>query len=312
MNLGVMTPLALRLSPRKFSRKPSKKQAGILCSQLNNLNNISLPLAGLVEAIKQGQTFTQAAFKGNQRSIHGWEQQRLFCADVDEANLSYDEVLAMGSAIPGLEPSVIYESFSSTPEKRKWRVMYVSEDPVYDPEIARTICKGITNLFSGVDAGASKDISRLFYGTSDNKIHLVRCSRFDLESLLESGDFKLLLTKKGKSNKKQTPKRDSDGSYVTKGVYVDTSGLSPRRARLHYKTKARGMIGDVYSDSGYMSVRNTIIMLVYCGLFDEEEIADIVYDAVDDSPHYADWEHDPESLLDSVIPWALSNPPKTA
>ena len=311
MSFGVMTSLTLRLSPKKFSRKPSKKQAGILCSQINSLRNVCVPLAGLVEAIKQGQTFTQAAFKGNQRSINGWEQQRLFCADVDEANLSYDEVLSMGSTLPGLEPSVIYESFSSTSEKRKWRVMYVAEDPVYDPEVARTICKGITSLFSGIDAGVTKDISRLFYGCREDQVHSVRCSRFDPDSLLQSNEFKLLLAKKSKSSKKQNPKKDSDGSYITKGVYTDTSGLSPRRARLHYKTKARGMIGDVYAGSGYMSVRNTIIMLVYSSLFDEEEIADIVYAAVDDSPHYADWQHDPELILDSVIPWALANPPST-
>lgn len=304
-----MTQLSLRLSPKKFKEKPTKEDARVLCNQLKYSKNVSISLWKLVEVIKQGQTFTQASFNGRQRSIKGWREQRLFCADVDEANLQYNEVLAMATFIPGLAPSIIYESFSSTPQKRKWRVCFISEDYIDDSEVAKTVCRGITNLFTGIDGGVTKDISRLFYGCREDQVHLVKNVRFDHESLLDSEAFKLLLAKESKEKKKQKPRKDTDGSFITRGVYTDTSSLSPRRARLHYKTKARGMIADNYAGSGYMTVRNTVIMLVYCGLFDEGEIADIIYDAVDDSPTYRDWQHDPELLLNEIIPWALSNPP---
>ena len=127
----------------------------------------------LINEIAQGATIKAAAMNGG--SNVDWESQQVFCIDIDNDN---DYVTKNGMLTPvkafgrcdaiGIRPTFIYETFSSKAEHPKFRLMFITPEPVTDARIRNSIQIALMNVFPECDIKC-KDFARVYFG-SPNKI----------------------------------------------------------------------------------------------------------------------------------------------
>lgn len=129
-------------------------------------NQVSIRINELIENIIKGKSFTLAAFKtGDDGKIHRtkacWESQDLLALDFDDG-ITPEEFLDRSRQL-NLMPTFVYNSFSDTPEQRKFRAVYVLRERLYDYRDANACTLALMGLFKECDK-ACKDPSRLYYG----------------------------------------------------------------------------------------------------------------------------------------------------
>ena len=98
--------------------------------------------------------------EANGTSEKDWVSQQIFTLDFDKGVLPVD-ILNL-CRMHSLTPNVIYSSFSDTPEKRKFRVIFVLDKPIIDYKIAKLAQKGLMTIFSDADSSC-KDLCRMYY-----------------------------------------------------------------------------------------------------------------------------------------------------
>ncbi len=105
-------------------------------------------------------TFSPGLFNGT-RSNANWTGQSLFCLDFDNG-ISPESVMKRLNDL-GINPNFIYNSFSDSPELRKFRVGFVMNTLVTDADVAKGITKGLIKLFPEADKSC-RDYARLYFG----------------------------------------------------------------------------------------------------------------------------------------------------
>ena len=109
--------------------------------------------------------------------------QQLFAVDLD--NVYKDKATGQKIKLPdayetpekileisqgaGLTPSIIAESFSSTPELRKYHVLFAADKPVTDISQARQVILNLQDVFGSADE-ACKDPARILFGSSKTRL----------------------------------------------------------------------------------------------------------------------------------------------
>ena len=158
-----------RIKPSKFETAAIQKRIGLFKKEVT--------VKELVEAIEDGRSFKAAALNGNKNL--DWESQQVFCIDVDNDEKSINKygMLTPKAAYDrfeklGIAPAFYYESFSSTNEIPKFRLVFLTPNPVYDVRIRNSIQIALMNIMPESDA-ACKDLSRLFHGTN-KKCELIK------------------------------------------------------------------------------------------------------------------------------------------
>jgi len=173
---------------------PSKthEHIDITVSRLKSESTITEVTKGeLQRAVIEGRAFTPGVLNG--RYKENWTQQQLFVIDIDNDNdtlphLTPDGVLQALQAV-NIPVAFMYYSYSSKPEKLKFRVVMVCSEVVTDPAECVQISKGLYSLFpySYVDTIVKKtgkirkvkksqvdlscfNIERFFYGTCNGLI----------------------------------------------------------------------------------------------------------------------------------------------
>lgn len=126
----------------------------------------------LARAISAGKAFLPSMHDGK-RSPDTWQAQQLFCIDVDNdpdmkaRGYSYlpftDAVVrAWSFDLPLL---LTYESFSSTEECERYRLLFALEEPTMDKAEAQSFADGLLAAFPEADQ-TSNQLNRLFFGTN--------------------------------------------------------------------------------------------------------------------------------------------------
>ena len=172
------------LSKTKFDSKPGKLDVGLISSSIA-AQRTTVSFEQFVKALGNGQTYTPAVFKKDKRVSREWQSQQVFAADIDHDNLSKADIAKLCAAF-SVKPSIIHESFSSTPEARKWRVIYITDKPVTDPAQALCFLRAITKHFDGDTAIV--DLARMLYSTTKDKIHHSTLNLVDLNKI-DLGEF---------------------------------------------------------------------------------------------------------------------------
>lgn len=159
----------LNLDNIEFKHKPNKKETGAIQKRIGSLKT-EITVEELANAIGQGRSFKAAALNGNKNA--DWESQQVFCIDVDndEKSVAKYGMLTIEEAynrfnLRGISPAFIYESFSSTTEQPKFRLVFIAPTPVTDVRIRNAIQMALMNIMPEGDV-ACKDLSRLFHGTN--------------------------------------------------------------------------------------------------------------------------------------------------
>lgn len=134
----------------------------------------------LADIIRTGYTIIPAILDESQPIIgKHFKYQQLFGLDFDNKSpvnevemaeeayyMTYDRIMDICHK-HGICPVIVYETFSSKPEWKKYRALFVTETPIYDREIRRSFIESLMKLFAvnGSFTADSKciDEGRIFY-----------------------------------------------------------------------------------------------------------------------------------------------------
>lgn len=177
-----------------FKKKPTKEEIGKL--KKNALNNIvDMSIEEIANEIgNNGRAFYPTFMQGGMKRDN-FESMQLFALDFDnkDENITFDEILRIADSY-GIPICFAYETFSSTKEKQRFRVVFQHEFPIDNVRIAEIMIGMLQKIFSYSD-NACKDISRLFFGgkkllylKKDTHIHLVNNLLFPLYKALDTNN----------------------------------------------------------------------------------------------------------------------------
>lgn len=146
------------LSGIKNTVKPSGSEIGRIQNSFIPYNNITLN--DLKVLIENGITFKPATLSG--RKNKDFVSQQLFAMDFD-SGITIEDAISK-SIDAGLIPNAYYESFSSTQELVKFRLLFVLDEAITDYAFARKCRIALMEIFKGCDVSC-KDATRMFFGT---------------------------------------------------------------------------------------------------------------------------------------------------
>ena len=160
--------MRLNIDTRAFKQKPASNEVrGVAARTKAKKQVMDLSVKRLVKAISLGYSFTVGEMNGTRAK--DWISQQVFAVDVDNDDPE-QEILTIEKAKDILKKhninySFIYESFSSTDEKPKFRVIAIAREVVRDPLIAIQMNKGLISIFKQAD-NKCHNLDRLYYGTN--------------------------------------------------------------------------------------------------------------------------------------------------
>ncbi|TYQ18295.1 UNVERIFIED_CONTAM: hypothetical protein Cloal_0725 [Acetivibrio alkalicellulosi] len=136
-------------------------------------NKVSLPdnrfyvtFKRLMEAVAtQGMSFSPTIFEDYNRSQAGFIGGEMVALDID-TGLTMQEALDIAN-LYGVPPNCIYESFSSTPQLRKFRLVWLLDHFVTNEKAFRFIIEALDRIFDCKADRQAKEPSRLYFGSNN-------------------------------------------------------------------------------------------------------------------------------------------------
>lgn len=199
----------------RYPEKPTA-EAGAIQNRLTRPKEIEL--SNLFREICQGVTIRPAAING--KSDSDFISQQLFGADIDndtEPHLTPGTAIEKAKAA-GLKPCFIYPTFSDTPEKRKFRILFVLDVPIIETELRSQISDYVTNIFGTAADSKCRNPARLFFGTDKPPILT------DCEAINRLEDIIKLLPDKPKLDAQDKPKQKTAKAKTAKPKYKTQTG----------------------------------------------------------------------------------------
>lgn len=144
-----------------YIRKPVQDVIAKINQRIAN-NSGELDVKEIAELVgNKGHTFCPAVFSKGKRRKENFLQMQLFGLDFD-TGVSFDTVkwIANEYRIP---IAFAYQTFSSTKDNQRFRVVFVNDVPVTDSRAAEIMIKMLLKIFSDADESC-KDVSRMFFG----------------------------------------------------------------------------------------------------------------------------------------------------
>lgn len=276
------------LSPLAFTSKPKSTDAATISFDIAN-HSVDIEFSTFVNSIANGQTFTMASsFKNNKRLSSNWEGSQVFVADIDDGNKSIEEITALVNLFD-IPVSIIYQSFSSTPECYKWRLVFVSEQVVTNPTISLAILRKIRHHFQSDLAVV--DLSRILYGTTSDKISYSQLNPF-YHMTLNLDKFIRVKTKSETSivNLPEVSKKKTEAQKVTQDRIIDSFR---------------------YSNSGsrHMAIFHCTLGLVKLGVLSEDDIVYEIVSRIKTIKRFKDYDRSNSEIakvIRNIIKWKLS------
>lgn len=153
--------IKLSLDTKGYKEKPKGEEIkGINNRLVKNQQCVEIgKLADLVG--NKGYSFCPAVFSNQRRRADNFLEMQLFVLDFD-GNVSIKEIEERAKEY-GLEIAFKYQTFSSTEEVPKFRIVFINDVPVTDRRAAEIMLRMLLKLFHEADQ-CCKDVSRMFYG----------------------------------------------------------------------------------------------------------------------------------------------------
>jgi len=166
-----MEKIKLHLDIQSFSEKPNDKETSVIKDRFKNLSSIhEVTIEQLFNCIGNGHTICPAVLKNGTKN-ENWVQQQLVCIDID--NEAAGEILTPDEAVSSVKREGIntlgyYYTFSNSAAKPKFRLLFLLNKPITNPNEMSFIIETLIDFFPQADKSC-KDISRLFYATDKTK-----------------------------------------------------------------------------------------------------------------------------------------------
>ena len=198
-----------------YNRKPN--EFGSISNRLINCEEKNLEWHSFCDLVgNKGHAFLASIFHSGKRSKENFKSQQIFALDFD-GGINFNEVSQVAERY-GLPIALAYETFSSV-NRNRFRIVFVSDNPVFDIRVAEIITEALIQIFEGCDT-ACRDSSRIFLGGKSVIYEKAVC--FSVSDLLmEFGHF---MKEKYEENhsKKQLVKFQKEKQYFTEMFLVLT------------------------------------------------------------------------------------------
>lgn len=168
--------ISVQIDSVQYEHKPTGAEIAGIKTRLCSSAPQAVTLQQFAENVLGGHSFNAAVLQGGAKA-ENWKSQQLFCLDIDNEDksvkgkhdkrisptpLNVEQVLKRCSPW-NIKPALIYETFSSSDEWLKFRVVFISERIITDGQQAENIRRAIMQVFPECDA-ACKNADRLFFG----------------------------------------------------------------------------------------------------------------------------------------------------
>ncbi|MBH8563746.1 hypothetical protein I8748_16370 [Nostoc sp. CENA67] len=194
----------LLLDKARYAKKPEKKEIGTISKQIIN-NAVELAMEELSYYVTQpnGQTWIPGYIEGA-RTADNWKSQSVFALDFD-GGITFEKVKLRLEEY-GLDCCFAYNTFSSTSELPKFRVIWQLNQTVTDIDYRSNIQLALMYLFPESDKSCT-DANRMYFGGIDI-IYKNYDYYLDIDILLESGEFYAVRNSSSKNMKRNIKKID--------------------------------------------------------------------------------------------------------
>lgn len=188
--------ITINIDSQGFKQKPSdEKDLNFITGRIRAKAPTEVTLEQLCKYIGRGHTFISGCVIDTtikNLSANNTQNYAFFGLDIDNKGFQVtptqmiDEVKAKLGA--DVEPTIYYETFTSTPEHKRFRLLYFFEKPITNHQDFKAMYNRLKILFPNCIDQATSNANRLWFGT--NKPHTVRINpNF---KLLGEGFFKRL------------------------------------------------------------------------------------------------------------------------
>ena len=175
-----MANFRVTIDREPYSAKPDGKTAGAITNRLKVAEPLTIDSAGFCGLVRQGCTWVPGCYGGSDMQPGNFESLQLCAVDIDNAEEVDGEKRHLVDGEPGfmsrqaafercqlfdLEPLCIYETFSSSEEHPRFRIVFDLGEPVTD---YKTACDAIACLLAAFPEAdqACKNPNRLFFGSN--------------------------------------------------------------------------------------------------------------------------------------------------
>lgn len=163
-----MTKYKVHIDTEGFTSKPSNDEIRKIYNRaIKQVKEVTIE--ELIKETQNGKTVIPAVLSGTK--AEDFIQQQLFYIDIDN-DVEGKPILNPFEAIEdckkkGIPVTFHYYSFSSTKEKPKFRLVFVCDEVITDPNMRMQIIKGLLSLFPQADQKCT-NANRFYYGTNNH------------------------------------------------------------------------------------------------------------------------------------------------
>lgn len=181
-----MAKIRLHIDPRGVSEKPPANEwGGISWRVLRSSSIKEITVQQLAQKIETGHTICPAVLSGSKAA--DWQEQQIFMVDIDNADkeqpqLSQKQALEICDEY-GLTPAIYYQTFGYSKDHPKFRLVFIMDSPVTEPNIRRMIVERLVSIFPQSDK-ACTNANRIFLGTNKEVVLYSRNARISVDDVL--------------------------------------------------------------------------------------------------------------------------------
>lgn len=172
--------IAINIDTTGFNQKPKdEKDLNFITGRIRAKAPVTLTIEQLCDYIGKGHTFISGCIVDTtikKLSAGNTQNYAFFGLDIDNKGFQVtpkamiDEVKAkLGEEV---EPTIYYETFTSTPEHKRFRLLYFFEQPIANHEDFKQMYNRLKILFPNCIDQSTSNANRLWFGT--NKPQSVR------------------------------------------------------------------------------------------------------------------------------------------
>lgn len=173
--------------------KPENNEIGLINNQLLNSQKELSPLELAIELSENGKTTVLMTLKDNKETLNknNFESQQVLMLDFDNSKQDIEQyglttLETIDTTFIQNNANFIYETFSSTKEIPRFRVVFILDKPISDKEIIENYYLNLLKKYPTADK-ACKDVTRKFFGSNNGFIEI------DFDNTLDTADFKELI-----------------------------------------------------------------------------------------------------------------------
>lgn len=156
----------ITIDPRPVRSKPDDDYKGTITSNLTLKTGVTINEFSELVSPPNSFTWSPGLFNGTRSNLN-WQQQTTFALDFD-SGITINQVLDRCRQFC-LAPQIWYSTFSDSPAKQKFRVVFFLSEPVTDPKLFEFLIESLLKLFPEADQSC-KDEGRFFFGGLDSVV----------------------------------------------------------------------------------------------------------------------------------------------